>query len=392
MSNTPTLLYLLPRFDADSAEHTYHLQGFLRKLDQKISMHVLVESVKGLLPVDIPIQPLRSRNLAFRFIEELARFTVAGMRGTRAFYVHYSYTAGIAAAIAARLTGGRSYYWNCGMYAEFTPPRSAPFSQRLREWWNRTLLEICVRWSTHLVTGTPRMAEYYAFHARIPQEKICVLPNFIDRERFAQVDRKAARAALGIPESETVLLYLHRVAPRKGAHYLPDLAAKLAARFGPLRLIVAGDGPYLPTLRQQAEVAPRNVRFDFRGWVPNRDVPVYFQAADLFLMPSEEEGFPRVLLEAMAAGCPFVAFDVGGVLDIIAPDQLDCVVPPRDSEDFARRCEIALKDSTLREKWSAAGKRRVAVFSQERVLSAFLKMTTGEKLNWQAFTQPDGSA
>jgi glycosyltransferase involved in cell wall biosynthesis len=385
----PALVYLLPRYDANSAEHTYHLEGFLRKLGSIIPLRVLVESVCGTLPDDFPGQPLRSRHVAIRFLEELMRFTIAGMRGTRAFYVHYSYTAAIAAAIAARLTGGRSYYWNCGMYAEFAPPPGAPISRRLREWGNRALLETCARWSTVLVTGTPRMADYYARHARIPRNKICVLPNFIDLERFGSMDRRAARATLGIPERETVLLYLHRVSPRKGAHYLPALATALAVRHGPLRLIVAGDGPYLPILRKQAEEAPSAVRFDFRGWVPNRDAPIFFHAADLFLMPSEEEGFPRVLLEAMAAGCPFIAFEVGGVMDIIASDQRDCIALVQDADDFSRRCGIALKDASLREKWAAAGKRQVNCFTEERILAAFKKMITGECLGWSTFTKPE---
>jgi glycosyltransferase involved in cell wall biosynthesis len=389
---TPKVLYILPRYNANSVEHTYHLYGFLQKLQSRLPLKVIVETLSGPSPEGLSLQPLRIRQPLFRFFEELFRLMLAGLRGTRIFYVHYSYTAGIAAAIASRLTGGRSYYWNCGLYAQFTPPRGAPLQQRLREWGNRYLLEKCARWNTRLVTGTPRMAEYYSRHACVPRARICVLPNFVDADRFQLPGRKQARALLGIPEDETMLLFLHRVAPRKGAHYLPALAARLAAETGPLRLIVAGDGPYLPVLRRRAQRESGGASFDFRGWVPNREVPQYFHAADLFLMPSEEEGFPRVLLEAMAAGCPFVAFDVGGVRDILSAEQADCIALAQDVEDFTERCINALRDPEVRKRWTHAGKRHAAVFSEEKVLAAFLGMIAGEQLDWEKFVAAGDAA
>ncbi|MER3486106.1 MAG: glycosyl transferase, partial [Chloroflexota bacterium] len=66
--------------------------------------------------------------------------------------------------------------------------------------------------------------------------------------------------------------------------------------------------------------------------------------ADVFMMPSLEEGFPRVLLEAMATGVPFVAVDVGGVRDILSPHQQRCVVPARDCDAFATRLVELLND------------------------------------------------
>jgi glycosyltransferase involved in cell wall biosynthesis len=381
-AHAPLLLYLLPRYNQDSAEHVYHLYGFLRELRTKLAVDVWVEDLQGAPPADLPMRALRFRQPLLRFAEELWRCLRAGWDGECAFYVHYSYTAGLAAAIAARLTGGKAYYWNCGMYAEFTPPRGAPLPQRLREGWNRGLLEACVRWSTHLVTGTPRMAEYYARNAKVDRAKILVLPNFVEAERFRSVGRQAARAALGIPEQQSVFLFLHRVAPRKGAYYLPALAARIKRSFGPARIVVAGDGPYLPILRERARQEGLADMFDFRGWVPNRETPLFFRAADLFIMPSDEEGFPRVLLEAMAAECAFVAFDVGGVRDILAPDQMGCLVPARDKEEFARRCIAALRDQPVREQWIQAGRIQAALFSQERVVTAFRRMIEGEPPDW----------
>jgi len=73
------------------------------------------------------------------------------------------------------------------------------------------------------------------------------------------------------------------------------------------------------------------------GEVPHRELPAYYRAADVFLMPSEEEGFPHVLLEAMASGLPHVASDVGGVREITPQELHEYLVPSGDTVEFARK-------------------------------------------------------
>jgi len=379
------LLYLLPRYDADSPEHVYHLYGFLKKLQDRIPMEVYVERVTGRLPQDLPMRPLRIRWPALRLLEELVRFFLARVRGVTVFYVHYSYTGAIAASIVARCFGGRVFYWSCSLYKEFRPDPEAPRIERLRQRFLELLLEISVRACTHLVTGTPRVADYYARNAGIPRGKIRLLPNFTDVARFQAVTRAEARKKLRLAPGRKVVLFLHRVARRKGAHFLPEIARVVARESGPVTFLVAGGGPYLAELQHRVEAENLGADFDFRGWVPNREVPLYYRAADLYLMPSEEEGFPRVLLEAMAAGCPFAAFDIGGVRDILPPRLMECIVPARDVRALARKCGRALRDGALRNAWRKAGEKQVACFSEDRVLEAFLRMIDGQALDWDAF-------
>jgi glycosyltransferase involved in cell wall biosynthesis len=112
---------------------------------------------------------------------------------------------------------------------------------------------------------------------------------------------------------------------------------------------------------------------------------MYYRAADLYLMPSEEEGFPRVLLEAMASGCPFVAFDVGGVRDILPDSLAGCVVEKGDVRAIAAASVRVLRDAGLRAAWRKAGEERARFFSEDRVLKAFLRMLDGQPLDWEKF-------
>jgi glycosyltransferase involved in cell wall biosynthesis len=381
----PQLLYLLPRYDAESPEHIYHLYGFLRKLNGRIPIEVFVERVSGPLPADVPMQALRIRHPAFRVLEELLLFWRARSRGIKTFYVHYSYTGAIAGSIVVRLLGGRIFYWNCSLYREFRLPVDAPWIDRMRQWLQERLLEASVRWCTHLVTGTPRVADYYVKNAGIPRGKIRLLPNHVEGNRFRSKLRAESRELLRIPPRAKLVLFLHRVAPRKGAHFLPEIAQRILADAGPVTFLIAGGGPYLEELKRRVEREGLAGRFDFRGWVPNKDVPLYYRAADLYLMPSEEEGFPRVLVEAMAAGCPFVAFDVGGVRDILPRPLMDCVVEQGNVRAFARKCVQALRDAQLRARWKKAGEKQAPVFSEDRVLAAFLRMIDGQALDWEEY-------
>ena len=130
---SPRLLYLLPRYDSSSPEHIYHLYGFLRKLQDRIPLEVIVERVSGALPPDLRMRPLWIRTPALRWIEEGIRFFLARLRGVKTFYVHYSYTGVLAASVVVRLLGGRLFYWNCSLYKELRPGADAPLAGRLRQ-------------------------------------------------------------------------------------------------------------------------------------------------------------------------------------------------------------------------------------------------------------------
>jgi glycosyltransferase involved in cell wall biosynthesis len=269
--------------------------------------------------------------------------------------------------------------------------QSASWRARLSAARGVWLLERVLHLCTFLVTGTPRMAEYYSREAHISPGKIRVLPSFINRERFGAADRAEARRRLGIGDEEQVLLFLHRVAWRKGAHFLVDILREVDERTGPVRLIVAGDGPYLPALRKGIRGARLDARCDFRGWVPNREAPHYFRAADVYIMPSIEEGFPRVLLEAMASACPFVAFDVGGVRDVVTREQADQVVPTGTVEAFTQRVVDLLHEPRRREQLATAGLARVAAFDEARIAPLFVEMMRGQAPRWPSADAAQGT-
>lgn len=108
-------------------------------------------------------------------------------------------------------------------------------------------------------------------------------------------------------------------------------------------------------------------------YVPNPRVPELMQSADVLLMPSLEEGFPRRLLEAMATGLPFVVTDVGGVAEVVPELARRMLVTPGDAAGMARRAAELLEQPELRHELSAVRIAHVERYAVERVAPLFLR-------------------
>jgi len=125
--------------------------------------------------------------------------------------------------------------------------------------------------------------------------------------------------------------------PRKGAHHIVPIAKLVLKERPQAKFAVVGDGDYLDTLRKEVALYKLQDSFIIKGKVPNKQIQEEFYNADIYMMPSQEEGFPRTLLESMACGTPFVAFDVGGVRDIVCSFNQDQIVNVDDIGLFAQK-------------------------------------------------------
>lgn len=148
--------------------------------------------------------------------------------------------------------------------------------------------------------------------------------------RAASLSREEARGALDV-SGRTVVLGAGRLSREKGFDVLIDALARMdAVTRGRLLLLVAGDGPERERLRRRAASLDVPVRFDGHA----TDMSRYYAAADVFVLPSRSEGSPNVLIEAMAAGCPIVATQVGGVPELV--DDCSALIVRPDAPEALR--------------------------------------------------------
>lgn len=158
-----------------------------------------------------------------------------------------------------------------------------------------------------------------------------VAPAGVDTARFAPVgSRAAARRQLGWPAEDPLLLAVRNLVPRMGLDNLVSAVPAVLRSFPRARLVVVGDGPLRPDLEAQAARLGLEDRVVFAGFVPDRRLPGYYQAADLAVLPTRcLEGFGLSTVEALACGTPVVGTPVGATPEILAP--LDPALLTRDA-------------------------------------------------------------
>jgi glycosyltransferase involved in cell wall biosynthesis len=199
---------------------------------------------------------------------------------------------------------------------------------------------------------------------------VSVVPNGLDpTEPIAPVERAAARRRYGFPDDAVVALAIGRLSHEKGVDLLLDAFAQAVAQEPRLRLLVAGDGPERPRLEAAIARAQLVDRVVLPGQV--REVRSAYAAADLLVVPSRTEGLPNVVLEALDAGLPILATQVGAIPELVHEGLTGWLVPPGDVPALALGLARAAAAPDL------AG---MGLLGRERILPAFSAQARLQKL------------
>lgn len=161
-------------------------------------------------------------------------------------------------------------------------------------------------------------------------EKIELLYNGVDLERFTPLcdGKEEIRKKLGISSHAVVVITVRRLVYKNGVDTLIDSAA-IAIKKNPLLVfLVVGGGPDFAEVKAKVEQLGIGNNLKLTGFVSDEDLPLYYNAADFFVLPSKSgEGLPLVALEAMACGLPVIATNVGGIPEILTGEYGE-IVPP----------------------------------------------------------------
>lgn len=210
---------------------------------------------------------------------------------------------------------------------------------------------------TRLARLTRRVDAFVAISEEIRQglladgvapEQIHRIANFVDPVLFRPPmpgERDAAKERRGYG-GQTLVLYAGRLVERKGVAFMLEAWRDVSAGCPEARLVLLGEGPLLGALTEQARRLGITGSVRFAGRVD--DVPGWLRAADVFVLPSLQEGLPNALLEAMASGLPCVATRIGGVVDVVRDGRGALLVPQADAAALAAACGRMLRDDSLR--------------------------------------------
>jgi len=195
---------------------------------------------------------------------------------------------------------------------------------------------------------------------------IAVIPNFVDQRRFRPARDEALRRELGSLDNQPLLLHTSNFRPVKRVADAVDVLDRLGPGSQAV-LVMLGDGPDLPAVRDLAARRGLSSRVRFLGEIP--DAERVTAAADIALFPSESESFGLAALEALACGVPVVATQVGGLPEVVLHGETGYLCAVGDTAGMARHVATLLGDDAQRQRFGAAGVRRATeAFSLDAVL------------------------
>ncbi len=242
--------------------------------------------------------------------------------------------------LAARLAGCRLVHTEHDYYS-ITRPRA------------QQLLRLLTPLADRITAVAEPIREFLRDRVGIPAHKLVTIQNGVEIERFERAS-PADRALLGIRDRDAVVACVARLSPEKGHAVLLDAFRLVLARHPDARLLIIGEGDEQAGLERRAADLALSGRVQWLGL--RSDVPELLAAADVFVLPSLQEGFPMVVLEALAAGKAVVATEVGAISKVVRDGENGLLVPPGDARALAGAIGYLLHDPALRRRLGDNGR------------------------------------
>ncbi len=244
-------------------------------------------------------------------------------------------------------------------------------SKPMSGFYRRTFGAYAIRNSDKIIVHT----ESYAATSRsVWKYEPTIIPSAIDIDRFTpNTNANAIRKRHGLKDSK-VVLFLGRLKFHKGLEYLIE-SAKYT---GPdIKYLLVGEGDFEAHLREITKKFKVEDRIVFTGRIPNSEIPKYYSACDVFILPSitRLEAFGLVVIEAMSCGKPVIISNIPGVSENITDGEEGLLVEPANPKDIAKKINYLMKSEKLRLKMGANGRKKVVQnFSLKRVVDQLEKV------------------
>jgi len=278
---------------------------------------------------------------------------------------HYYYPDGVAASLLATYFGKPFVITARGTDLNLIPQYSLP---------RRFILDAARKASASISVCRALSNELASLGA--DPNKLNVLRNGVDLERFYPIPQREARASLGF-DQKPVLLTVGHLVERKGHHLAIGMLPLLPGH----QLVIAGDGPERKALEDLAQRLNVAKRVRFAGSIPQTALKQYYSAADILVLASSREGWANVLLESMACGTPVVATNIWGTPEVVATPVAGRLADHRTSASLATAVQSLMACYPERQQVRAYAEK----FSWEETtrgqVDLFRKITSGNQTN-----------
>jgi glycosyltransferase involved in cell wall biosynthesis len=233
-------------------------------------------------------------------------------------------------------------------------------------WWRseiqRSLMRVILKNLDAIITVSDFVNHRLSRFSSLSYPKLVTIHNGIDTSFFSpQVDGTSVRATHAV-NNGLLILYVGRLAWNKGIPDLLRAMPQILEHLKRAKLLICGRGKLEGVLRQQAKILGLGSSVFFTGIIPPDELPSYYAASDLVVVPSIFEPFGLVPVEAMSMAKPIVACRVGGIPETVVPGETGLLVPPHDPQAIADAVTLLAQDENLRVEMGRKGRRRVESF------------------------------
>ncbi len=256
----------------------------------------------------------------------------------------HEFDANVQGALAAALSGipfvatvhGKNYFW-----------------EKLRR-------RVAYRWVSRratMVAVSENLKQFIVEKVGVSPDRIRVVYNGVDALPYCEAsDVELCRRELGLPEGDRIVGVVGNLYPVKGHQYLINAIPSILGKCPNTSFVFAGRGELETKLKEQVHRLGLDKRVHFLGL--RQDIPRILALLDVFVLPSLSEGLSMAILEAMIAGKPVVATQVGGNPELVLDGETGVLVPPRDSQALALSVTTLLTNKQQAVQFSEKGKRR----------------------------------
>ena len=302
---------------------------------QRYSRKNLVDLTKKPKNVDVKLIPLiyfipdgRNKRLGDKLAKSLKKHIQQQETGFNIIHAHFIWPSGYAAAKLSK-----KFNVPLVLTAHGYDVYDLPF--RDSDWFER--VKFTLDNADYVITVSNSNKRILTEKLKVPEDKVSVIPNGFDPQLFYPMDKVETRRELGLPQDKKILLNVANLVPVKGHEYLITAMAKIVKKRKDVLLVIVGGGPLYNELKESVRKLGLEKYVILTGPRPHEEIPLWMNAADLFVLPSLSEGNPTVMFEALGAGLPFVGTTVGGIPEIITSEEYGVLCPPRNVDCLIKK-------------------------------------------------------
>ena len=308
----------------------YACNMHFHRLKRKFDLEVLPFSFANATSLDFLLKP-KSLYRVYRYGLNVAK--VAKKHRVNVIHAHFAYPEGFAALLAKRETE-KKFVVTLHGYDILTEP-SIGYGIRLDPIYDKMVRRVLMEADAVITASTATYAE--ALNAGVEERSLHLIPNGVDVDRFnPSLDGGSIRKKHDIDDKFMVFAVRHHV-PKNGLEYLINAIPIVKEKISDVVFAIGGDGPLRPYHELLAKRLGVSGSVVFVGRIAQEELPYYYAACDVSVIPSVIEAFGLVTIEAMSCGKPVIGSKTGGIPDVIKDGVNGFLVEPKDPEAIAEK-------------------------------------------------------